>query len=200
MPFTSHASTELDLERSGLPHTILRPSLYMENLLRDAALVRSPAALLAALLAAPAGRGRVGYVAREDVASVAAAVLAEDGHEGAVYEVTGPEALSHAQIAQILSRRTGRRVRYLALPPAVFGLLAGAARLPAWQREVASGLYAATREGRLGSVNDAVERVGGARPKTFDRFAAEHAPRFAPPGGGRDVGAASDVGRGGPGA
>ncbi len=99
-------------------------------------------------------------------------------HEGAVHEITGPESLSYADLAAAISRATARRVRYAAVPRAAFGIASRAARVPAWQRDVAAGLYAAIRAGYLDVVTDVVERVGGKAPESFGRFAREHAAAF----------------------
>jgi NAD(P)H dehydrogenase (quinone) len=61
----------------------------------------------------PAGSGRVSIVAREDVARLAAAVLADpDSHAGVTYDVTGREALSMSDVAEIISAVRGRDVRF----------------------------------------------------------------------------------------
>ena len=65
------------------------------------------------VLRGPAGEGRVAAVARADVARAAAAVLLDsDEHAGATYDLTGPEALTLGEVAQILSEETGREVRF----------------------------------------------------------------------------------------
>jgi len=92
----SHRQVAMHLDALGLPVTYLAPSLYMENLLAAADTIRKEGTI-----AAPAGHGKVGFVAATDVAVVAARVLTSQGHDGAIYVVTGPEALG---------TRTSRRV------------------------------------------------------------------------------------------
>src|SRR5271165_7543603 len=84
----SHRQVAVHLDALGLPVTYLAPSLYMENLVAAADTIRKEATI-----AAPAGLGRVGFVAATDVAAVAARVLTSPGHDGELYVVTGPEAL-----------------------------------------------------------------------------------------------------------
>ena len=81
----SHRDVALHLDATGLPVTYLAPSLYMETLLEAAGTIRDEG-----VIRAPAGRGRVGFVAARDVAAVAARVLTSPGHEGATYVLTGP--------------------------------------------------------------------------------------------------------------
>jgi uncharacterized protein YbjT (DUF2867 family) len=59
--------------------------------------------------------GKISFVDARDVAAVAAKVLTNNGsqHMNKVYDITGPEAISHSQIADILSKETGRRITYV---------------------------------------------------------------------------------------
>ena len=103
----SHRQVAAHLDALGLPVTYLAPSLYMENLLAAADTIRKEATI-----AAPAGRGRVGFVAARDVAAVAARVLTSPDHDGAMYVVTGPEALGYADVAARISAVFARQVYY----------------------------------------------------------------------------------------
>jgi NAD(P)H dehydrogenase (quinone) len=82
-----HAATERALADSGLTRTILRVNWYTDLLLWSA-----PAAVAGGVLADNAGEGGTAYVTRDDVAAVAAALLAEGGYEGDLLDVTGPAA------------------------------------------------------------------------------------------------------------
>jgi NAD(P)H dehydrogenase (quinone) len=83
----------------------------------------------------PAGEGRVSWVARDDVADVAVAVLTGGGHEGRTYDVTGPEALTMAETAERLSAVTGRNISYRALSPHEVRVHRNASRLEKWEAE-----------------------------------------------------------------
>lgn len=101
-----HFATEEAIRRSGMAWTMLRDSFYLDflALLPDAD----------GVIRGPAGDGRVSAVAKLDVARSAAAVLRDPAaHAGRIYEITGPEALSFAEIAEIQSAATGRPIRYL---------------------------------------------------------------------------------------
>jgi uncharacterized protein YbjT (DUF2867 family) len=100
-----HYFTEEHLSSTGLATTFLRDSLYLDFLpgMADAE----------GVIRGPAGDGRVSAVARDDVADVAAAVLLQpELHDGRSYDVTGPEALSLAEVAALLTEFSGRPVRY----------------------------------------------------------------------------------------
>src|SRR3954447_4292505 len=99
-----HFHTEQRIRATGLRHTFLRDSLYLDYvplLVGEDGVIRGPA-----------GDGRVAAVARDDVADVAVAVLTSREHDGQTYDVTGPEAFTIEEAAAELSRATGRAITY----------------------------------------------------------------------------------------
>jgi uncharacterized protein YbjT (DUF2867 family) len=104
--------SEERLRASGMPGASLRAALFMTNLLAAADPVR-----MQHILPAPAGDERVAMIDPRDVVAAAAAVLTGDGHEGRTYELTGPEAVTYREIADLISRATGTRVEYVDVPP-----------------------------------------------------------------------------------
>jgi hypothetical protein len=99
-----HWQAERALEQSGLAWTIVRPVFLMQNL---RAMVRGGAIYTAA------GDGRVATIDARDIAAVAAAALTTPGHEGKIYTLTGPEALSFDDIASDLSQLCGKHIRHV---------------------------------------------------------------------------------------
>src|SRR4051794_17099518 len=98
-----HFATEQHIRASGMRHTFLRDSFYLDFLPRTVG--------EDGVIRGPAGRGRVAAVARADVARVAAAVLTDPGsHRDATYTLTGPEALTLADVALTIQEVTGREV------------------------------------------------------------------------------------------
>jgi NAD(P)H dehydrogenase (quinone) len=104
-----HKATEELLARSGVPHVILRNGWYTENYTGQLA------TYLEHGIVGSAGEGRVSAATRADFAAAAAAVLAEDGHAGAVYELGG-EAFTMSELAATVSAATGRAVTYADVP------------------------------------------------------------------------------------
>jgi NAD(P)H dehydrogenase (quinone) len=95
----SHRQVAAHLDATGLPVTYLAPALYLEDLLTFAGSMRESGEI-----SAPAGHGRVGFVAASDVAAVAARVLTSPGgHESQTYVPTGPEALRFKDVAARIS-------------------------------------------------------------------------------------------------
>lgn len=146
-----HWHTEQHIRGTGLAYTFLRDNLYLAAL---------PAMTGAdGVIRGPAGDGRVAAVAHEDIADAAAAVLLGDGHDGATYDITGPEALTLAEAAAELSRVTGRELRYV--PQTREEAYASRAGYGAPEWEVAGWVssYEAIAAGELATVSDAVPRL-----------------------------------------
>lgn len=151
-----HFHTEEAIRATGLRFTFLRPSMYLDYLL---VLVGADG-----VIRGPAGDGRIAMVARDDVADVAAAVLAEEGHDGQTYDVTGAEALTLHELAAELARASGRPVSYH--PETSAEARASRAHYGAPDFEVEGWItsYAAIATGEMAVVSDTVRRVAGHPP------------------------------------
>jgi NAD(P)H dehydrogenase (quinone) len=104
-----HLHTEELLRRCGVAFTILRDSQYAEVV----ATMIAPQALASGKWVTSAGEGRMAFVSKKDCVAVAAAVLSTRGHEGAVYEITGPELLSFRDAAALAAEISGRPIEYV---------------------------------------------------------------------------------------
>jgi NAD(P)H dehydrogenase (quinone) len=111
----SHHATEQRLAAAGISWTVLRNSLYSEYVVADA--VR---AIKTGELIHNWGEGVVAYVSRVDCAAAAAAVLAGEGHENAVYDITGPQAHSAKELARLFGELSGRDIEAVSLDDAAF--------------------------------------------------------------------------------
>ena len=152
---SSHYATEQVLAQSGMAWTVLRNSLYADYQLPEA-----ERALHAGVLVHNRGRGAVAYVAREDCAAAAAAVLLGDGHAGAVYDITGSEAFTADGLAALYADLGGRPVRAQALDDAAFiAALVGAATGDDHLRygaELVASFGRSIREGYMSACTDHV--------------------------------------------
>jgi NAD(P)H dehydrogenase (quinone) len=118
----------------------------------------------------PAGEGRVGAVARDDIADVAVAVLPGDGHDGRTYDVTGPEAITLQEVAEELSRVTGRSITYHAetLEEAYESRASYGA--PKFEVEGWVTSYVAIATGEMDVVSDTVSILTGHEPMRLTDF------------------------------
>lgn len=161
------------LRDTGLPVTVLAPTSFMQNLLRAAGTVQEQG-----VLAFPAGSARISHVDVRDVAAVAAHVLTSDGHDGATYTITGPQALTYDEVAAALSRVLGRQVRYVDVPPEQAGEAMRASGQPDWNVTALLELYASYREGAGDLVTEQVRRATGQPARTLEQFLVEHQAAF----------------------
>jgi uncharacterized protein YbjT (DUF2867 family) len=160
-----HWHTEQHIRGTGLAYSILRDSLYQD--------VLPYFADSQGVIRGPAGDGRFAPVARDDIADVAAAVLLGGaGHDRRTYDLTGPAAITMAEVAEELTRAAGRPVRYHAetLPEAY----ASRAHFGAPEWAVAGWVtsYAAIATGELDLVSPAVAELAGHPPMSFAEFLA----------------------------
>jgi uncharacterized protein YbjT (DUF2867 family) len=173
-PFDWNGRSEDRLRRSGVPAVVLRSHFYMTNLLAAAEQVRAGGPLVA-----PAGQGRVAMIDPRDVAAVAAAVLVGDGHEGRTYELTGPEAVSYADVARELSAAIGAPVEYVDAPEEAARQGLEASGMPGWLVEHLVGVFGLIRSGAFERTTDAVRELTGREPRTIADFARDHAALYA---------------------
>jgi uncharacterized protein YbjT (DUF2867 family) len=152
-----HWATEEHLRASGMAVTFLRDNFYLDflpDLVGEDGVIRGPA-----------GDGRVAAVTRADIARSAVAVLTDPGaHVGSTWDLTGPEALSLAEVATLLSGHTGRAVAYHdeTLEEAYASRLRWPA--PQWQYDAWVSTYTAIARGELAGVTDHVQRLTGREP------------------------------------
>ena len=167
-----HAATEQRIRASGIPFTFLRPNMFMQELLRQADAIRSQGQFYL-----PLGEAKVSLTDVRDNAAVAATALTGSGHEGKTYEITGPRALSFAEVAQILSRAIGKQVRYVPITMEQFKQAVASTGAPQWLGDVVGELYA-TFDPANSVVRDGVKQATGREPRTFEAFAMENARAF----------------------
>ncbi len=175
----SHRQVAGHLDATGLPVTYLAPSWYMENLVDAADTIRDEGTIFA-----PAGRGKVGFIAAKDVADVAAEVLTSDGHEDAMYVLTGPEALGYADVAARISAVFGREVDYENQPRGDARKRLLASGLSPWQAEGTLEMFDWIRHGAAGTVTGTAREVTGTDPRPIQDWLSEWRGTFVgrPPG------------------
>ncbi len=169
-----HAESEDYIKSTGVPYTFVRANGFMQNLVNyNAGTINAQNAFYGCQ-----GDGKVSHIDLRDVAAVAVKVLTDDGHQGKAYSLTGPEALSNAQIAQILSDDLGREISYVDLPPAQFKQALLAAGVDEWSADALIDLQRLYREGKAATVTRDVEQVLGRKPLTFEQFSRDYASAF----------------------
>lgn len=167
-----HAAVEAALQASGIAYTFLRPNLFMQGLLNFRSTIASQNAFYAA-----AGDAKVSVVDVRDIAQVAVAALTP-GHEGKTYDLTGFEALTHAEMAEHLSTALGRKIAFIDVSPeAMHDALLGVG-FPLWQADGLIEEYAHYRHNEAAEVTSGIQDATSQNPRSFETFARDYATIF----------------------
>jgi len=121
-----HAEIEQHLQSASIGSTILRPNLFDDNLLGSAAQIAQ------GQIFSTTGDSAIAWIYPADIAAAAAVALLDDSHVGKVYEISGPEALTYAELADRFTAVLGRRVQWIGIDDASFRGALDSAGLPAW--------------------------------------------------------------------
>jgi uncharacterized protein YbjT (DUF2867 family) len=168
---TPHHKIEALIREAGLGYTMLRPGFFMQNLSTTHLVeIRDRSEIFV-----PAGNGRTNFVDVADIATVAAQALAAGQHLNTALTLTGSQALTYSEIAEILTDILGRKITYI--NPSVLRFI--------WQKVVQEkmkfgfvlimvALYSVAKLGKAATLTDTIARLLGRPPKTFRQFAEEN--------------------------
>jgi len=170
-----HAKAEAYLQQSGVAWTILRPYAFMQNVLFTA-----DAVVKGGVLPGPFKNGKISFIDSRDVAVVAKNTLLEVGHEGQIYELTGPEPITYHDMTAKLSELLGRRIRYVSLPIWVVGFIMRRQGLSAWEVKQFKILARLLRKDGEKNVTHIIQTVGKQKPRDFESFVKDHLDFFQP--------------------
>jgi len=149
-----HWATEQHTRASGVPFTSLRDNLYADFLPQ---MVGTDG-----VIRGPAGDGRAAVVAQDDIADAVVAVLRDPGaHAGRVYELTGPQALTLAEVAAVITTVTGRPVSYVQETIEEAYASRASYGAPDWQLDAWVSTYTAIADGSLATVTTAISELTG---------------------------------------
>jgi uncharacterized protein YbjT (DUF2867 family) len=170
-----HAISDAELEHSGMRWTVLRPHFFMQNLLGMAEGIAVDGAIYMNM-----GDARVGMVDVRDIAELAAKVLRAEPerHDGKIYTVTGPAAVSFTQVAAELGEELGREVSYVPVPDEAAAQAMREMGLSQWLVDLSVEYAEAFRSGWGEVTSSDFERVVGRAPRSFAEFARDHAAAF----------------------
>lgn len=170
-----HAVVENAIKESGMAYTILRPNLFMQGLLGFRGTIIGQNQFFGAV-----GSARISLIDIRDIARVAAAALTAAGHENKIYNLTGPEALTHAEMADKLSVATGRKIDFVDISPKVLREILLSVGFPGWQAEGLVEDYAHYKLGEAAEVKNGVFEATGGETINFSTFAADYSHLFTP--------------------
>ena len=168
-----HGEIERRLEASGMAFTHLRAGEFMPAYFRQV-----PSIVARGAMFLPMEDARIASIDVGDIAEIAALALTGSGHEGKTYPLTGPEALTMAEVAEKLSAVTGKTIRYVNVAPEEARKAQLAAGMPPYLADALVELFAERRKGKEAQVSAMAQTLLGRRPTSFDEFAVRHAAIF----------------------
>jgi uncharacterized protein YbjT (DUF2867 family) len=168
-----HGQTEKQLEETGIAFTHLRPNLFMQNMLRVAQTIATQRIFYDRV-----GDAKFSLVDVRDIAAVAVKVLTEEGHEGKVYSITGPEVLSFGEVAEKLSIAIENKVTYVSVSPEEYKKPILERGVQEWFVDAVNDIYSYYSEGMGMIVTNVVAEVALKQPISFDQFAKDYAQSF----------------------
>jgi NAD(P)H dehydrogenase (quinone) len=175
-----HRLTEEALTRSGMAYTILRNQLYMDSLLVDAA-----QAIKTGDLYTNAAKGKWAPVSRQDCATAAAVVLTTTGHEGKVYDITGPDLINHQDFGKLVADVTGKRVRVIEMDDATYIQHAVQGGAPEAFAKLDASFGLAMRANSLNIKSEALQILLGRKPESVRDMLTENKARLVAAATGR---------------
>ena len=169
-----HAVVEQAIRESGMAFTFLRPNLFMQGLLNFRDSIVKQGKFFAAI-----GDAKVSMVVVRDIATIAVATLTEPGHDGKIYTLTGPEAITHAQAADELAAALGHSVTFIDIPARVMRDELAKIGFPDWQADGLIEDYAHYSRNEAATVEPGVEEATGQPPRSFATFARDYVLEFS---------------------
>ncbi|NOH32874.1 SDR family oxidoreductase [Vibrio chagasii] len=166
----THVITDDIVKASGIAYTIVQPNSFFQNLYGSLATIKSMGQFFL-----PLADAKQSVIDIRDVAAVVIAALTKSGHENQTYLISGPEALTFAQQAEILSAAAGKTIEYVDVPQQAAESAMKEAGMDDWTAEKLAEILAWFGEGHYAEITNTVEQVTGNKPRNFTDFAAEFA-------------------------
>jgi uncharacterized protein YbjT (DUF2867 family) len=168
-----HAAGESMIRAAGIAFTFVQPSGFMSNALFWAGSIKN-----GAVVAACTGHGRIPFIHSQDIADVVTKALTTREYLGESLPITGPEALSYAEMTEKMGAAIGRSLKFQPISEEQVRRRMIESGEPDVEVDAHLSIYRAIREGRLAKVTDTVERVLGRKPLSFDHWVEENAMAF----------------------
>ena len=170
-----HRKVEDKLKASGMAYNILRPNGFMQNLIAYfAPSIRAQGAFYQST-----GNAKISHIDLRDIAAAAASILRSPSqHGGQIYELNGPEALSYAEVAEKISKATGRQVQYVEIPPDAQRKALIDMGMPDFLVTALLELQEYYASGKASNVDGTLESLIDRAPTKMDAFLRENADQF----------------------
>ena len=168
-----HAEIDSALKKTGISCTLIQPGFFMQNLLDFAPVIAEDGDLYA-----PAGEAAVAMIDVRDIAAVAAAAFTNEQLQGQKLMLTGPEAVTYADIASQLSDATGLHIDYVDIATDEYREMLLAAGEGEWEADGVLELFEILKAHRTPFMTNTVEEVLGRPATPFAQFAQDYKEAF----------------------
>ncbi len=168
-----HERGEAAIRASGIPFTFVQPTGFMSNLLAWATSIKTEG-----VVRSSTGDGRRAFIHSNDIAAVATEALTTCTYVGEPIPITGPEALTFAEVTSKIATAIGKQLRFQPITDDEARQRYSAVSTSTEETEAHVALWHAIREGRLATVTCNVERILGRKPISLDRWIIENAAAF----------------------
>jgi uncharacterized protein YbjT (DUF2867 family) len=175
-----HRQEEKIIEESGITYTFLRSGAFMQNFINFfGQTIKNQNAFYL-----PAGDGKVSFVDGRDIAAVVAKLLTKNNgnrgqqHENKAYDITGPEALSYSQAAEIISKEIGKKISYVDIPEEDARKAMKGIGMEDWLIDAIMELYNIIKAGYASQTTNTVEQIIGRKPTSFAQFVRDYSNSF----------------------
>ncbi len=159
------------VQASGARWTILRASWFSQNFSEDFLID----AVRSGTIALPVGDVKEPFIDAGDIADVAVAALTQDGHEGQLYELTGPRLLNHEDVVGEIAKASNRPLTFLRVTPEEYAEELQQHGVPDDVASLVMYLFTTVLDGRNASLADGVQRALGREPRDFAEYARDTA-------------------------
>lgn len=169
---SSLRKVEQHIFRSGIPYTIIRPNFFMDNF--TTGFIAPTIASLDGIYVSAAD-SRTNFIATSDIGKAAVETLINsENHRNKEYNISGREALTHHEVAEIISETSGRDIKYYPISEEDLKKSAVEAGVPQDDADQLVSLYQYTREGHFSHLESDFESITGTKPLTFTEFAKKN--------------------------
>lgn len=173
-----HRQAEKIIEDSGISYTFLQPGSFMQSFLPTKFFFGQTIKTQNAFYF-PAGDGRIGFVDVRDIAAVAVQALTDDSqHTGKAYTITGQDALSYGQVAEILSNEVNKRISYVDISEEDSRRGMKQIGMEDWLIDAIMEFFSIVRAGHASQTTTEVKQITGRKPISFAQFAKDYAEFF----------------------
>lgn len=167
---TPFRRAEIDLEKSGLNYNIIRPNWFLQNF--NSFWIQGINQQGKILL--PAGKAKVSFIDTRDISSVAAKLLTSSELNGKDFDLTGPESVDHQQVAEALSKATGKKITYEEIQPEELKQALLKSGAPKDYAEFLLLILGFLKEGYNAGLTSNVEQITGNRPRTLAQYSNDY--------------------------